>query len=84
LRGPRIIRALSERTIEVAEMGPWAMYRDHASTSLSCGCGLAEPDAECGRGVSLWRIATIPQRPVSSGLLLREMLAPPHPRSQRW
>lgn len=76
-----IVAALSERTMEVCELGTRGWYRDHATTSLVCGCSVAAPDPDCANGLALYALLTKPQEPFHMELCLREMLNPPHPRA---
>ena len=77
----KAIKALSERTMEVLELGSRGWFRDHAAHSLTCGCSLAKPDKDCDLGTALYSLLTRPQEPVHQELELREMLTPPHPRA---
>jgi hypothetical protein len=77
----KTVRALSERTMEVLEIGSRGWYRDHAGRSLTCGCSLVAPDKDCNLGTALYSLLTRPQEPVHHELCLREMLNPPHPRA---
>lgn len=77
----KAVKALSERTMEVLELGSRGWYRDHAAYSLTCGCSLATPDIDCDLGAALYSLRTRPQEPVHHEVFLREMLNPPHPRA---
>lgn len=69
----KIVRALSERTMDVLEMGSRGWYRDHAAHSLTCGCSLSDPDPDCNVGYSLHVVATRPQESVRQDVFIREM-----------
>lgn len=58
-------------------------FRAHVGRSITCGCSLAEPDADCNVGTALYRVATRTQQPLMQDCMLREMCAPPHPRAHR-
>ncbi len=45
------------RLVELMNVGIGGFYRIHVSESLTCGCGLDEPDYECDVGFALSRLS---------------------------